>query len=577
MDPMSIQETLNEQRSGALDTVLAELRRGESVWAATPVARRRELLAQVHALTGRYAQAWVDAAAVIKGLPAGSPLLGEEWISGPYSVLSGLTVLIDSLKALEEGRSPVDGFSFGQAPGHRVTVKGFPHTLFDRILLSGFSAEVWMPPGVDEATVRARAGLAERKPEVTQGIGVVLGAGNITSIPPMDVIYELYANNQVVVLKLNPITDPLLAVFTQIFEPLIGLGVLRIVTGGADVGTYLVHHPDVAHVHMTGSALTHDAIVFGTGPDGAQRKAENRPLLTKEITSELGGVSPTIVLPGAWSKADLRFQAEHLVTQRLHNGGYNCIAGQVAIVSSDWAQKDEFLAEVRAALTRAPARPAYYPGSDQRVSGALAEYPEAERLGPDQGRVLVQPVDPKTREYLFNTEFFAPVLGVIELPGSGQEFLDAAVETANDDILGTLGVNLIARPSTLKELGAGFEAALARLRYGCIAVNAWTGVGFQSPTAMWGAFPGHTIDDVQSGIGVVHNALLLENPERTVVRGPFRPVPRSLANGEFSIMPRPPWFVTNRTANLTGRALTEFAARPGWLRLPKILLSALRG
>ncbi|WP_281261924.1 aldehyde dehydrogenase family protein [Streptomyces rishiriensis] len=36
---------------------------------------------------------------------------------------------------------------------------------------------------------------------------------------------------------------------------------VRVLTGGADVGTYLVHHPKVRHVHMTGSAATHDAIV----------------------------------------------------------------------------------------------------------------------------------------------------------------------------------------------------------------------------------------------------------------------------------------------------------------------------
>jgi aldehyde dehydrogenase (NAD(P)+) len=574
---MSIQETLPEQRSTALDTVLAELAEGESVWAATPLARRGELLAQVHARTGQNAQAWVDAAAQIKGLPAGSPLLGEEWLSGPYALLSGLAVLMESLQALAAGGSPVDGYAFGRAPGNRVTVKGLPHSVFDRILLSGFSAEVWMPPGVDEATIRDRAGLAEREPGVTHGIGVVLGAGNITSIPPLDVIYELYANNRVVALKLNPITDPLLAVFNQVFQPLIELGVLRIVTGGADVGGYLVHHPQVGHVHMTGSALTHDAVVFGTGPDGAQRKAEKRPLLTKPITSELGGVSPTIVLPGLWSKADLRFQAEHLVTQRLHNGGYNCVAGQVAIVSSSWAQKEDFLAEVRAVLNQAPGRRAYYPGSDQRVAAALDAYPAAERLGPDQGRALVRLTAADDRDYLLKTEFFAPVLGVVELPGTGQAFLDAAVTMANDDFIGTLGINLIAQPSTIKELGAGFEEALARLRYGCIAVNAWTGVGFFTPTATWGAFPGHTIDDVQSGIGIVHNALLLENPERTVVRGPFRPSPRSLINGELAITPRPPWFVTNRTADTTSRALTEFGARPSWARLPKILASALRG
>jgi aldehyde dehydrogenase (NAD(P)+) len=574
---MSIQQELSAHRSEGIDATLAELARGEATWAATSVARRRALLEQLHALTGRHAQEWVDAAVSIKGLPADSPLVGEEWLSGPYAFLGSLGALIASLRALEQGRSPIDGWTVGRAPGGRVSVRGLPHTVYDRLLLSGYSAEIWMPPGVDEATVRARAGLGERDPSATHGVGVVLGAGNISSIPPLDVIYELYANNRVVALKLNPITDPLLGVLEKIFEPLLALGLLRIVTGAADVGTYLVHHPQVRHVHMTGSAATHDAIVFGTGEDRAARKAENRPLLTKEITSELGGVSPTIVLPGAWSKADLKFQAEHVVTQRLHNGGYNCVASQVIVLSSAWAQKGEFLDALRAAFAAAPARPAYYPGSDQRVGAALEAYPKAERLGRDQGRVLVSGPAVEDREKLLTTEFFAPVLGVIELPGGGLDFLRTAITTANDDFTGTLGVNLIAHPRTLKALGDSFEDALVELRYGTIAINAWTGVGFSTPTASWGAFPGHTVDDVQSGIGVVHNALLLDHPERTVIRGPFRPSPRSVLHGEASFSPKPPWFVSNRTAAETGRALTAFAADPGWGRLPKVFAWALRG
>src|SRR5215213_80776 len=109
---MSIQETLPEQRSAALDTVLAELAAGETAWAATSLAQRRELLVRIHTLTGRHAEAWVDAGAQIKGLPAGSPLLGEEWLSGPYALLSSLAVLIESLQALATGGSPVDGYPF---------------------------------------------------------------------------------------------------------------------------------------------------------------------------------------------------------------------------------------------------------------------------------------------------------------------------------------------------------------------------------------------------------------------------------------------------------------------------------
>ena len=581
---MSTQQALSEQRADGIDAALAELGRGEARWAALPVSGRRRLLERVHTLIGQHAAAWVAASSSIKGLAADSQLRGEEWLSGPYALLAGTAALAESLAAIERGASPVDGFPLGPAPGGRVSVRVQPHTVFDRLLVNGYTVEVWMPPGVPAHTVRAQAGLAELRPTETHGIGVVLGAGNISSIPALDVLYELYAQNRVVLLKLNPLTDPLLDVLEQVFQPLLELGVLRILTGGLDVGNYLVRHDRVAHVHLTGSAATHDAIVFGTGPDGADRKAQHRPLLAKPITSELGGVSPIIVLPGAWSKADLRFQAEHVVTQRLHNGGYNCIAGQVLVLSSDWAQKDAFLAQVRVALTRAPARPAYYPGSDDRVQRALTDYPSAERLGAGAGstsgaglgRVLVR-AGTQDRNLLLTNEFFAPVLGVIELPGDGLDYFTAAVGTANDAFTGTLGVNVIVHPRTLKQLGESFETALAELRYGCVAVNAWTGMGFLTATASWGAFPGHSLADVQSGMGVVHNALLLQDPERTVVRGPFRPSPRSLLHGEPSMSPKPPWFVTNRTAAGTGRAMTEFAANPGWSKLPKIFASALRG
>ena len=62
-----------------------------------------------------------------------------------------------------------------------------------------------------------------------------------------------------------------------------------------------------------------------------------------------------------------------------------------------------------------------------------------------------------------------------------------------------------------------------------------------------------------------------------MVRGPFRPSPRSLLHREASISPKPPWFVDNRTAARTGRLLTGFAGAPSWTKLPAIFASALRG
>ncbi|MEU7905008.1 aldehyde dehydrogenase family protein [Actinoplanes sp. NPDC049118] len=561
-----------------LDQMIAELSDGERGWARETLASRRALLMEVHANVAAHAEEWVRVAGEIKQLPAGSPLLGEEWTSGPWAVLGYTPALAETLTRLEQGRDLLDGFRFGAAPGDRVAVDVLPHHVYDRLLLSGFKAEVWMEPGVTEGETRERAGLALRTPEITAGVAVVMGAGNVTSIAPLDVLYQLYAYNRVVLLKLNPVTDPLLPVFEAVFAPFIDRGYLRIVTGDASVGDHLVTHLDVDAVHITGSEATHDAIVWGAGGAGAGAKAAGTPRLKKPITSELGGVSPTIVLPGRWSKADIRFQAEHIATQRLHNSGFNCIAAQIVIVSAAWPQKREFLAALRAAVAAAPGRPAWYPGCELRVDGARAAHPRFEAVGGTPERTLLWDLDlADGAETAFATEYFGPVLGVAELPGTELEFLDAAVDAANERLHGTLGANIVIDPRTRRRLGGRLREAIARLRYGTVGVNAWTGVGYLTARATWGAFPGHPLDDIGSGRGVVHNSLLLHRPERTVVYGPFRPLPRSVMTGQLSITPKPPWFITNRTAAVTGRRLTAFAARPRWSALPGIFASALRG
>ena len=89
------------------------------------------------------------------------------------------------------------------------------------------------------------------------GVAFVLGAGNITSLAPLDVLNQLFVENRVAVLKLNPVTDQMQPLFEKIFAPFAKLGVVEIVCGGVDLGEALAHHPGVAAVHMTGSEATH--------------------------------------------------------------------------------------------------------------------------------------------------------------------------------------------------------------------------------------------------------------------------------------------------------------------------------
>ncbi len=559
------------------DRIVAALDKGRSVWGQTSVADRRRLLADFVALVDRHGEEWVQVAARIKRMPTDSPLLGEEWMSGPWATMSFADALGETLDRLERGEDLLDDFPVREVPGGRVAVKVMPHNLFDKLLLSGYSAEVWMKPGVTESDVQRDVAHALRYPADEVGTVLVLGAGNIFSIPPLDTLDQLYMHNRVVALKLNPVTEPLKPVFEKIFAPYIGLGAVQISVGGAELGSALAHHPDVSAVHLTGSAATHDAIVWGTGEAGEAHRAAGTPQLTKPITSELGGVSPVIVVPGHWSKADLEFQAQHVATMRLHNSGSNCIAAQVLVVSSDWPQKDEFLAELHQALAEAPTRPAWYPGSEDRIARARDGHDTVIEVDGTPERTLLLGLDAHGGEHAFVHEYFAPVLGATELPGTGAEFLKAAVGFANDQLHGTLGANIIVHPRSRKEMGPRFEQLVADLRYGTIGINVWSALGFLYAQAVWGAFPGHTLEDVQSGIGAVRNALGLVDSERTVAEGPFWPAPRSFLHGSLSLSPKPPWFVDNKTADVTVRRLASFTARPRWSAIPGIFISALRG
>lgn len=564
-------DELTDQVRSDLDRAVADLGRGIERWAALPLKDRAALLDRTHASIRAHAEDWARAAIRAKGTPPEAE--GEEWLSGPYSALGGFAVVAQSLRALAEGRSPAAGLQEGTAPGGRATFRVLPATAYDRLLLHGFTADVWMPPGVSADRARLEAGLGARRVGESGGVGLVLGAGNISSIGPLDCLYELVAFNRASVLKLNPTFAGIEDAYRKALSPLVEAGLLRIVNGAAAIGGHLAHHPDIVHVHITGSGLTHDAIVWGTGAEAAERRAAGTPLLGKPISSELGGVAPIIVVPGKWSKADLRYQAEHVATMRLHNSGHNCVAGQALVLSSDWPQREAFLDELRRVLDELPQRTPWYPGADRKLDSARASYPAAED---HRGRLLVE-VSDATSADLLATEYFGPVLGHTALPGTGADFLRDAVAFANDRLDGTLGANVLVRPRDRRRMGPAFDEAVAALRSGTIAINAWTGLAFTLPGAPWGAFPGNTVDDVGSGIGVVHNGFLFDGPERTVVTGPFRPAPRSLVRGELAISPKPPWFSTARTGARTSELMTGLAGAPSWRRLPRIVASAMRG
>jgi len=563
-------------------TELEQLSAAASGWAQTAATDRLVVLAELRAALVPLTARWAETAARIKQSPPGSRFEGEEWLSGPLAMLTAYDGFADTLRRLP-GKAFLRGLRSRSLPSGQLALRVLPRTFWDRVLYSGITAEVWMQPGVTRANLASHAAATwDIAPAARQaGVALVLGAGNITSIAPLDCLYKLLVEHQVVALKLNPVLEGLAPVLAEALAPLIRRDLLRIFRGDGADGGWLATHPLIKTIHITGAGATHDAIVWGAGAEGAANKAAGRRQNPRQVTSELGAVCPTIVVPGPWSQADIAFQGEHIATQKLHNSGFNCIACQALVLPEGWAQAAPLLAALEAVVAGSGARPAWYPGAAARLADfAVAGGAGARSVqrGTTLPLVLVDLDAAENPAPLLRAEVFGPALAVKRLPAADPEaFLRAAIDWANGELHGTLGANILIHPATLRRIGRRqFDQIIAGLRYGTIAVNGWTGIGFLMAQTPWGAFPGHTPEDVQSGIGVVHNTLMLDAAECSVIRAPWAPFPRGLRYG-LSLLPRPPWFITHRRARVVGRLLTDFVASPAVGKLPRLLLATLRG
>ncbi len=547
-------------------------------WASLSPGQIIPLLEETRRRTVEVSERWVDLACEAKGLPAGSALRGEEWISGPWALLSGINGLIRSLTAISQGHSPIDGFEMHTRTDGQVVLQVYPGNVWDKLLVSGHTGEVWMQRDVTPASLRDHVATRFRAP-TAPGLGVVLGAGNINAIPPLDALTQLLDHGRTCLVKLNPLNGYLLEPLTEAFRAFVERDFLRFVRGRADVGAWLVEHPLVDALHITGSEHTHDLIVWGPDEEGRRNKAAGTPRNHRPTTSELGGVGPAIVVPGPWSDADFRFQAERLVTFKLHNRGFNCVAAQVVVVPDDWEGTERLLQEVRSVLEEvADDRPDYYPGTDTRRTAFASAHPDHHRIGAEGDVIIADGLHPGSGSPAFVEEVFGPVWAVVRMKSPSIEaYLEEAVRFSNEELHGTLGCQILIHPSTEKEHAAALDRAVADLRYGTVGINLWCGGAFLMANCAWGAYPGHTLDDVGSGIGVVHNAMLLSHTEKNVVRGTFAPFPRTLLRGRLHTSPKPLWFVTHKGAEEAGRRIALFEGTRDPRHLPSLLAHAFRG
>lgn len=572
MEMSATAQSRNESGRKDLDEAIAVLKDKARPFARLSASARADLLRSITPRLAEVTPRWVEAAIRAKGLPAGAPASSEEILAGPIPVLRNVRLLVRSLEQIAAEGKPRLPRAVRESRDGRALAPVFPGDAIDGALFTGFSCDVRMLPGVTAAGVREKQASFYDKKDPEGAVSLVLGAGNVSSIPPMDVFYKMFVDGSVCLLKMNPVNEYLGPFYEEALKPLVDAGYLRIVYGAGDVGAYLASHPGIDDIHITGSDRTHDLIVWGPpGPDRDRRKAARDPLSKKKITSELGCVTPVILVPGHFSEGELDFMAQNLASMVTNNASCNCNAAKMLITSKRWPQREALLGKVRDVLSRVPPRRAYYPGAFDRFEHLVSG--RGEKLG-TAGKdqlpwALVFGLDSADKdERLFSTEPFCPIVSETTLDESDPAaFLAAATSFANDRLWGTLSAVVMIHPKTERDpqVSAALEKSIADLRYGAVGVNHWSALVYATVTPPWGAHPSSTLEDIQGGLGWVHNTFMLEGIEKAVLRGPL------------TVTPKPPWFVTHANAHVVAEKMVAMESAPSWLKVPGIALAALRG
>ncbi len=532
-----------------VEAIVQQLAGRKAAWVQQSKVQRLESLRRCLTTVAATAAEWATVACLAKGIDPTSPLAGEEWMIGPVAVLTYLQQLIRTLEAEGQLRPP----KLYQRHGQWIA-QVFPDNWLDRLFWVGLRGEVWLQPGQPPTQATC---LKQVKP--AGHLALVLGAGNVSAIAPLDALSKLFTENAVVLLKLNPVNDYMGGILEKALQPLCDQGYLAIVYGEAEVGRYLCQHPLVESVHVTGSYLTYKAIA---------QQLKDQP---KPITAELGCVTPVLVVPGHWALPDLAYQARQVASMVVHNASFNCAAAKVLVTARDWPQRSQFLALVQQELAQTPLRTAYYPGARDRYQQFVERYPQAQRLAPfaagaDELEWLwIEDVPPRPGEYALTQEAFCGVLAHINLPAAtATDFLQQAIPCVNEQVWGSLSCTLLIDPVTQRQQQEVIEQAVTQLRYGAIGINIWSGVIFGVPSLTWGAFPANSVNDIQSGCGTVHNGYLFDYPQKSVLRSPVR---RPIL---------PPWFARHPNLLALARHYTALQANPSFKNLLETIGASLR-
>tara|TARA_B100001996_G_scaffold280627_1_gene221063 strand:- start:1587 stop:3236 length:1650 start_codon:yes stop_codon:yes gene_type:complete len=501
---------------------------------------------------------WATVSADKKGVKDTSAE-GEEWLGGPFASVFALQYYIETLKDINK---PLDKKLFNEELN---TYKVFPTKNMERILFPFISADIRFSKNMTFDEISKYRGYGMRyshKPSTA----LILGAGNVSCIPLLDAIYHIVTKRSVTIIKLNPVNDYLLPVYEKVFQEFIDKGYMFVTKGTTQESKLMVEHNGIDHIHLTGSDITYENIVYGNELSEEQRKLKHLDKINKKtFSSELGNVTPIIVHPGNWTHSEIKHQARKIVTTKLNNGGFNCISGQVVILPEGWKHTDKLIKYIKYYMKNVDDRYSYYPNSMDTLNRLEKDKSYTRENGPNcvtphLTREIKAYSKYETNE-VWSTSIYFKKLSF----NNEKEFGENVIEYCNQELWGNLGATILFKNYNSKKNKSILNNYINNLHYGTLAINEWAALGFIIPTLPWGGFPGNKDNDIQSGQDFVHNSMFFESPLNGIVYSKFR----------MSRIIDPFWFVTNKKGKKVFKNLTYYQIDKSFINLLRLIFSTV--
>ena len=477
-------------------------------WARTSVIERLALLEQVQKNLKSYAEELGEVDAKMK-----NNLIGENITSTPEGMGTTVMPMASTLlgihkfyESLVEGKLP-----------EPISIKEIEPDLYE--------VQVFPIHSKDKLAAAKQKGYLhiEGKPKQTNpldkpaGIIAVSGAGNYSS--SIEMAMALFLENKAVIHKPHQLNEATDKIWEKIFAPLIEAKAVAFCD--ADQGREMSKLEGLHSIYFTGS----------TGVAHAIQNAASAPLV-----SECGGNNPCIIVPGKWSKKDIKRQAIQLASVGKLNGGAVCGRPQTIITSKNWEQREQFLRELRKAIEEETfACSSHYPGVDKTKEAFLKNQPTAEILKPENGKhnksdfVFIPNISED--DFAVTNEAFCQIFSEISLDVSTDmdAFLTKATDFCNNKLLGSLGCMVLVDNDTMEANEARVNQAIRELNYGGIAVNDVPPNIWLNAYLTWGGC-GETTEDFVSGVGNFGNGLNFDNVKKSVIINDFTATSFELTN-----------------------------------------------